>query len=92
MTPSPPACAMAMAILASVTVSMAEATIGILSVISRVMRVRMSASDGSSSDSPGLSRTSSKVSASRRFPLLFGSIANSSARLGLYRRAVRNLR
>src|SRR5947207_690797 len=46
MTPSPPACAMAIAILASVTVSMAEATIGILSEISRVMQVRISTSDG----------------------------------------------
>ena len=69
MTPMPPACAMAIAISASVTVSMAEATIGMLSAISRVMRVRMSTSDGSTSDRPGLSRTSSKVSASRGLPL-----------------------
>ena len=78
MTPMPPACAMAMAILASVTVSMAEAMIGILSEISRVRRVRISASDGSTSDNPGVSRTSSKVSASRRVPLDFWSIANSN--------------
>ena len=64
MTPMPPACAMAIAILASVTVSMAEATIGMLSAIARVMRVRISTSDGSTSDRPGLSSTSSKVSAS----------------------------
>ena len=59
---------MAMAICASVTVSIAEATIGMLSAIARVMRVRMSASAGSTSDRPGLSSTSSKVSASRRLP------------------------
>ena len=77
----PPACAMAIAILASVTVSMAEATIGILSGMSRVMRVRMSASDGSSSDSPGFSSTSSKVSASRRVPLDFAPSPTPVARL-----------
>ena len=38
MTPMPPACAMAIAISASVTVSMAEAMIGMLSAMSRVMR------------------------------------------------------
>ena len=81
MTPRPPACAMAIAILASVTVSMAEAMIGILSEISRVIRVRISASDGSNSDNPGLSRTSSKVSASRRVPLDFWSIATPVTRL-----------
>ena len=64
MTPMPPACAMAIAILVSVTVSIAEAMIGMLSAIARVMRVRMSTSDGSTSDRPGLSSTSSKVNAS----------------------------
>ena len=63
MTPMPPACAMAMARLASVTVSMAEETIGMLSAIARVSRVRMSTSDGITSDGPGLSSTSSKVNA-----------------------------
>ena len=43
----------------------------------RVMRVRMSTSDGSTSDRPGLSNTSSKVNASTRFELLFTAIANS---------------
>ena len=61
----------------SVTVSMAEATIGILSGIERVMRERTSTSDGSTSDRPGLISTSSKVSASRRFPLFLAAIANS---------------
>ena len=49
----PPACAIAIAILYSVTVSMAEATIGRLSTIERVMRVRISTSDGSTSERPG---------------------------------------
>ena len=43
----------------------------------RVMRVRTSTSDGSTSDRPGLSSTSSKVNASTRFELLFTAIANS---------------
>jgi hypothetical protein len=78
MTPMPPACAMAIAISVSVTVSMAEATMGMLSGMVRVMRVRMSASDGNSSDSPGLIRTSSKVSASRGGVRGFKTMANSS--------------
>ena len=73
----PPACAMAIAILASVTVSMAEATTGIFSVIPRVMRVRISTSDGSTSDSPGLSSTSSKVKASGNAELPVAAIAKS---------------
>src|SRR5712671_354526 len=74
-TPMPPACAMAIAIWASVTVSMAEARIGMLTVISRVMRLRTSASDGNTSDRPGCSNTSSNVRASRGLP--FTAIANS---------------
>ncbi len=66
----PPACAMAMAMRASVTVSIAEATIGIFRVMSRVMRERISTSDGMTSDRPGCSSTSSKVSASRKAPLV----------------------
>ena len=66
---------MAIAICASVTVSMAEAAIGILSVMPRVMRVRISTSEGSTSDRPGLMSTSSKVKPSRG---LFLSIANSA--------------
>src|SRR5712671_2008461 len=75
MTPMPPACAMAIAIWASVTVSMAEARIGILTAMSRVMRLRTSASDGNTSDRPGCSNTSSNVRASRGLP--FTAIANS---------------
>jgi hypothetical protein len=74
-TPRPPACAMAIAMAPSVTVSIADVMIGILSAISRVMRVRTSVSVGSTSESPGLSSTSSKVSASRRLPFDFGAIA-----------------
>ena len=73
----PPACAMAIAICASVTVSMAEATIGILRGIERVMRERISTSEGSTSDRPGLISTSSKVSPSRGLALFFPAIANS---------------
>ena len=76
-TPIPPACAMAMAICTSVTVSIAEARIGILSGIERVTRERISTSAGSTSDRPGLISTSSKVSASRGLLLFFGAIANS---------------
>ena len=47
MTPMPPACAMAMASRASVTVSIAAEMIGRLSAIERVSRVRTSASPGS---------------------------------------------
>ena len=54
MTPIPPACAMAIAMRDSVTVSIAEATIGMFSRISRVMRERISTSDGSTSERPGL--------------------------------------
>ena len=81
MTPMPPACAMAIAISASVTVSMAEAMIGMLTAMERVMRERISASAGITSDRPGLISTSSKVSASRKTPLLapfvLSAIANS---------------
>ncbi len=61
MTPMPPACAMAIAIADSLTVSIAEATIGILSTILRVIRERISTSDGMTSDRPGFNNTSSKV-------------------------------
>ena len=57
----PPSCAIAIAMSASVTVSIAEDRIGMLSGISRVRKVRVSAWLGSTSDSSGCSRTSSKV-------------------------------
>src|SRR5665648_135873 len=63
MTPMPPACAMALASRASVTVSMAEDRMGILTEIDRVTREATSTSFGSTSDGPGRISTSSKVSA-----------------------------
>ena len=48
-----------MAIRASVTVSIAAETSGMRSVISRVSRVVVSTSDGTTSVSPGSSSTSS---------------------------------
>src|SRR6266540_509695 len=64
--PSPPAAAMAIAMRASVTVSIAADTIGMLIWMLRVSRVDVSTDFGSTSDSAGRSRTSSNVSASRR--------------------------
>ena len=63
MTPRPPACAMAMARRASVTVSMADEMIGMLSSIWRVSRVRISTSPGMTKEWPGCNSTSSKVRA-----------------------------
>ena len=53
-----------MAMRLSVTVSIAEARSGRLMLIERVMRERISASDGMISEWPGVSRTSSNVRAS----------------------------
>ncbi len=61
MTPSPPAWAMAIARLASVTVSMAADTIGMASEIERVSFVAVSVSPGITEDAAGFSSTSSKV-------------------------------
>jgi hypothetical protein len=60
-TPIPPSCARAIAMSASVTVSIAEDRIGMLSGISRVSRVFGSAWLGSTLDSSGCRRTSSNV-------------------------------
>ena len=57
----PPNCAITIAMSASVTVSIAAESIGVLSVISRVTRLLGSAIEGTISDSAGTSRTSSKV-------------------------------
>ncbi len=62
-TPTPPWRAIAMAIRDSVTVSMAEETSGIRSVMRRVSRAVVSASLGIMVESAGSSRTSSKVRA-----------------------------
>ena len=61
----PPACAMAMASRLSVTVSMAAETSGMLRAISRVNLVAVLTWVGITSDGPGSSKTSSKVSPSR---------------------------
>ena len=63
-TPSPPCCAMAMASRDSVTVSMAALITGMLSAMLRESWVRVSACAGITSERPGSSNTSSKVSAS----------------------------
>ena len=60
---SPALRAMAIAIRASVTVSMAEETSGTFSVIRRVSRAVVSASPGITMECAGSSRTSSKVRA-----------------------------
>ncbi len=78
MTPMPPAWAMAMAILLSVTVSMAEDTSGMPSSMELVRRVRVSTSVGSTLDAAGVSSTSSKVRASRI------SMPTSGSRLALH--------
>ena len=62
-TPMPPACAIAIAMPLSVTVSIAALRIGRLSAMSLVTRLRMSTSVGKTSDRAGCSSTSSKVSA-----------------------------
>src|ERR1700751_1536652 len=64
MTPIPPCCASAMAMWASVTVSMAALMIGILRPMLCVRRVDVSASTGEISLWAGCRRTSSKVSPS----------------------------
>src|SRR5271169_3368971 len=74
----PPDWAMAIAICASVTVSIAEAMIGILSRILRVMDERTSTSAGITSDRPGFNSTSSKVYASGGKSLEVTAIANSA--------------
>ena len=60
-TPMPPNCAMAIAICASVTVSIAEDRIGMLSRMPRVSSVRVSAWLGSTAEAAGVRSTSSKV-------------------------------
>ena len=60
-TPTPPWRAIAIAMRASVTVSMAEDTSGVRSVMLRVSRVVVSTSLGSWSETAGWSSTSSKV-------------------------------
>jgi hypothetical protein len=56
---------------------MAEAMIGRLTEIERVMRERRSTSAGITTDRPGLISTSSNVRASRGLELFLAAIANS---------------
>ena len=63
MTPMPPACAMAIAISYSVTVSIAADISGKLRKMSLVTRLPILTSVGSTSERAGCSSTSSKVSA-----------------------------
>ena len=58
----PPSSAMAIAILSSVTVSMAALTTGVFSEMCREKRLLTLASPGRISEYCGMSRTSSKVS------------------------------
>ena len=80
MTPRPPAWAMAIAMALSVTVSMAEAMIGMFSRISRVTRVSVLADVGRTAERAGRSSTSSKVRASGIASS--ASLAMSSLRTG----------
>ena len=64
MTPMPPACAMAMASRASVTVSIAEETIGRLRRMARVRREAMLTPLGMTALWPGRKSTSSNASPS----------------------------
>jgi hypothetical protein len=63
-TPMPPYCAMAIAMLASVTVSIAADISGMPSSMVRVSRVLVSVWLGSTAEAAGFRRTSSNVSAS----------------------------
>src|SRR5207249_7108152 len=82
MMPMPPCCASAMARCDSVTVSMAELTIGIFSPIPRVSSVFVSASAGTTSLRAGSSRTSSKVRPSRMLPSIIDGFFHHSSRVG----------
>ena len=75
-TPMPPARAMAMAISASVTVSMAALRKGICRRIDFVRSVAVSMSAGMTSEYPGTSRTSSNVKASRKLRWLSSLISS----------------
>ena len=61
MMPMPPCRAMAMAILASVTVSIAADSSGVFNVMAFVSRLLVSTSEGMTSVACGTSRTSSYV-------------------------------
>ena len=77
MTPRPPFWAMAIAMRASVTVSIAEAMIGRLRAIERVSRVSTLTSAGRTSEWPGRNSTSSKVRPSMSRSAEMCGMANS---------------
>ena len=83
--PSPPSRASAIAIRASVTVSIAAERIGISSAIVRVSRVAVRTSFGSTADSAGTSSTSSKVRPSRPNFSSYESSCPSKERQGIPR-------
>src|SRR5258708_8939024 len=77
-TPSPPACAMAMARADSVTVSMAAEIKGMPRSTGRVSRVRVLVSVGRTAEAAGVSSTSSNVNAcriSKAAPVRQGGVA-----------------
>ena len=76
MTPMPPSRASAMASGASVTVSIAAETMGILSLILREKRVSRETSRGNTSEKAGTSSTSSNVSPSGCTLSLINDIMN----------------
>ena len=82
MMPMPPFWAMQIAASCSVTVSIAADRSGVFSEISRVTWVLRSTSPGSTSEEPGSSRTSSKVSASRMRGSGRGRCGPSSSAMG----------
>jgi hypothetical protein len=87
MTPMPPSRAMAMAMAASVTVSMAALHRGMLSVMLRLKRVRMSVWEGWMSLRRGRRMTSSKVSAvGIAFASMSASVSGPSWRMNCRRR------
>ena len=80
-TPMPPAWAIAMAILPSVTVSIADDKIGMLRLMVFVSLVAVSTSPGITSEGPGRSKTSSNVRERGKFKRSepdFGSVVIST--------------
>ncbi len=76
MKPIPPSSARALAMTASVTVSMAADSSGMLSLMVLVRRVEMSVAAGCTADFPGISNTSSKVRPSLRIFSMSASSLN----------------
>ena len=77
--PSPPACASAIAVPASVTVSIAAERRGMLRIMSLVSLVFVSTSIGCTSEAPGSNRTSSKVSPLRSVLIILEDFCGMAA-------------